>query len=264
MTFAFDTIMAQLDACTADEQELVFRRLRENFTLHPLEDDFGVRAEVIMEAIHRAPELTRRMLRGVIADAAFHFYVVPMLGQQGWTNIPLDGNYSYDHALRDLTGTVTVQVKLQRSEAGSFVVTDGRRHGKLPANNYLVEVQRTRTGKRKVKTEGGSADVEEALTRPYKFGEFDILAVSLWPSTKDWTKFRYTVGSWLVPHATDKSLMATFQPVAMSPDGHWTDDFTEVVRWLRGSLERQVAPNALSPFCSTQVQLGPTGLGNSE
>lgn len=260
MTFAFDTIMAQLDACTADERELIFRRLRESFTLHPLEDDFGVRAEVILEAIHRAPELTRRMLRGVIADAAFHFYVVPMLGQQGWTNIPLDGNYSYDHALRDLTGTVTVQVKLQRSEAGNFVVTDGRRHGKLPANNYLVEVQRTRTGKRKVKTEGGSADVEEALTRPYKFGEFDILAVSLWPSTKDWTKFRYTVGTWLVPHATDKSLMATFQPVAMSPNGHWTDDFNQVVAWLRSNQQNTVFAREPSVFDSLLLDPTPSGL----
>lgn len=148
----------------------------------------------------------------------------------------------------------------QLLQSHSFVVTDGRRHGKLPTNNYLVEVQRTRTGKRKVKTEGGSVDVEEALTRPYKFGAFDILAVSLWPSTKDWTKFRYTVGNWLVPHATDKSLMATFQPVAMSPNSHWTDDFSQVVAWLRSNQQNTVFAREPSVFDSLLLDPTPSGL----
>ena len=28
-------------------------------------------------------------------------------------------------------------------------------------------------------------------TRPYRFGEFDILAVSMHPSTNDWNRFMY-------------------------------------------------------------------------
>lgn len=66
-----------LKTCTAEQREAIFRELRQDQTIHEFEKVIGAPAEMILEAVHRAPELTRRMLRGVIADAAFRTFVVP-------------------------------------------------------------------------------------------------------------------------------------------------------------------------------------------
>jgi len=58
------------------------------------------------------------------------------------------------------------------------------------------------------------------------------LAVSLQPSGKKWSSFRYSVGNWLLPGKGPNEI-GTYQPVATSPNDDWTDDFSEVARWLR-------------------------------
>lgn len=236
MTDAFDAIMQRLDSCTPEELEILSKKLREDVPIHQLEVDWGCGAEVILEAIHRAPELTRRMLKGVVADASFHLYVVPKLAKLGWKDVPITTNEAYDHVLLDVAGRVTIQVKLQRSKSGAPVVS--RKYGKA---QYVVEVQKTRTGKKKEKLKEGEAE-QVVDTRPYRFAEFEILAVSLWPSTGDWSKFRYTVGTWLIPRPSDPSLIAVMQPVAMAPDDKWTDDFPTVVEWLRSKRGNLVMP----------------------
>ena len=74
-----EAIRKLLERCSPKERQALFRELRAIHQIHELEDTLGAPAEVILEAIHRAPELTRRMLRGVIADAAFAQSVVPAL-----------------------------------------------------------------------------------------------------------------------------------------------------------------------------------------
>lgn len=101
----------------------------------------------------------------------------------------------------------------------------------LPRAMYLVETQRTRGGK-------NSRTGEK--TRPYAFDEFDILAVSLHPSTKNWAHFLYTVGAWLLPTKGNPNCLQVFQPVAQQPDEYWTDDFLESVKWFRSGLRRQL------------------------
>jgi hypothetical protein len=66
-------------------------------------------------------------------------------------------------------------------------------------------------------------------TRPYRFGEFDILAVSMHPSTRDWGIFMYTVADWLLPRPGDKQLMLKFQPVGKIPDDRWTANLEEAI-----------------------------------
>src|SRR5688572_31953629 len=118
-----------LAKCSAEEREWLFRELRQQHTIHEFERIIGAPAEMILEAVHRAPELTRRMLRGVIADAAFRTFVVPALEPKGWRDITPEGNFAYDYKLNDGGGPITVQVKLQRSEKGAPVVRDGARFG---------------------------------------------------------------------------------------------------------------------------------------
>jgi len=230
-----------LDQCSEDERKALFKALRATNQIHELESIFGAPAEVILEAIHRAPELTRRMLRGVIADAAFAQFTVPMLAEQGWRNVTPEGNFSFDHLLEDSIGKISVQVKLQRSEKGTPVITNGRKFG-LGAGMYMVEPQKTRGGTKR----GADTDTNgeaESKTRPYRFGEFDVLAVSLQPSAGKWTSFRYTVANWLLP-GKGVNEIATYQPVAMKPNDDWTDDFAEVAKWFRNKSERKIAIKA--------------------
>ncbi|MBF6723633.1 hypothetical protein HN240_18800 [Acinetobacter baumannii] len=86
---------------------------------------------------------------------------------------------------------------------------------------YITETQKTRTGN----------DGEEK-TRPYRYGEFDVLAVSMQPSTGKWDRYMYTLGRWLLPGKGENE-MATWQPVSMTPNGFWTDDFATVAAWFR-------------------------------
>lgn len=210
-----------LQQSTPEYRLALFKELRVTHQIHKLEEAFGAPAEVILEAIHRAPELTRRMLRGVIADAAFFQYVVPAIADRGWKDITPEGNYAFDYQLADAAGSVTIQVKLQRSEKGRPVVKDGRRYGFGP-EVFMVEPQKTR----------GGTDKENKKTRPYRYGDFDILAVSLQPSTGKWDTFRYTLGRWLM-QGKEPDEIATMQPVPLAPNEFWTDDLEIATQWLR-------------------------------
>lgn len=240
-------ILQVLAGCAPELRLAVFNELRRTIQLHRLEVEMQAPAEMILEAIHRAPELTRRMLRGVIADAAFAQYVVPALVQRGWRDVMPPGNHSYDHALADQHGQVRVQVKLQRSEKQEPVITTGTRYG-LGPGMFMVEVQRTRGGNRRSGDMPGFGEGEEVIkTRPYRYGEFDLIAVSLYPSTGRWDLFRYTVGNWLRPGKGPNEI-ATYQPVARTPNDDWTDNLEEAAFWLRTRGPRRIRNGDQMPF----------------
>lgn len=225
-----------LAQCSPEERAALFRELRATHQIHDFEAIIGAPAEMILEAVHRAPELTRRMLRGVIADAAFRTFVVPAVAPHGWRDVTPPGNFSYDYQLADDIGPVTVQVKLQRSERGSPVVKNGARFGFGP-EVFMTETQKTRTG----------TDGDENKTRPYRYGDFDILAVSMQPSTGKWDRYMYTVGRWLLP-GKQEGEMATLQPVTMEPGEFWTNDFRTAAQWLRADdsgKRMKLTPKAL-------------------
>lgn len=210
-----------LSHCTPEEEEVLFRELRKRHRIHEFEEVIGAPAEMILEAVHRAPELTRRMLRGVIADAAFRQFVVRPLTDSGWRDETPTGNFAFDYALNDGAGPFTVQVKLQRSERGAPVVKNGTRYG-FDGSIHMVETQKTRTG----------TDDKANQTRPYRYGEFDVLAVSIQPSTGEWNRFMYSLGRWLLPGRRAGEI-ATLQPVAMRSNQFWTDDLATVATWFR-------------------------------
>lgn len=218
-----------LAECTPEVRREVFARLRKEFPLHPLEGQLNTTAEVILEAIARAGDLTLRGIRGVIAEAAFIEHVVRPSQAVGWRDITEPGDFPYDFKLVDAVAPVRVQVKMQRLERGRPKLWS-RSHGFPLEPVYVVETQRTRGGRNPDGTD----------TRPYRFGEFDVLAVSLHPSTNDWSAFRYTVSDWLAPRSGDKTLISVLQPVAAHPCEHWTDSFSEVVSWLRSGLKREL------------------------
>jgi hypothetical protein len=223
-----EQIKQLLSLCSPAQRQEIFRYLREEFPIHPLELELHTEAEIILEAIQRSGGLTLRMIRGVIAEAAFEIEVVERLA--GWRNVTPPGDLPYDFLLDDGPGAVRVQVKLQRGLAHRPMwAREAYRF--LPGDMYVVETQRTRRGSDK-KT-GGS-------TRPYRFGEFDLLAVAMYPSTHEWTTFMYTVADWLLPGRIEPSEILKFQPVASLPNDDWTHDFHTAVRWLRSGVKKKI------------------------
>ena len=220
-----EEIKRLLAACTGDQRREIFDHLRQEFQIHPLESKLNVSAEVILEAIDRASDLTQRGIRGIIAELTFQLYVVSAL--TSWSNESLVEDLPYDFLLQDSTGQVRVQVKMQRRKKQRPMLAN-KRYG---TDMYVVETQRTR---------GGTDPQTGADTRPLRFGEFDILAVSMYPSTNEWSAFMYTVSDWLLPRPEDPTLILKLQPVAKAPNEVWTNDFETCVRWLRSGQKRRI------------------------
>jgi hypothetical protein len=218
-----DEIEQLLARCTVEQRRRIFQRLRAEFPIHALEAKLNTQAEIILEAIDRASDLTLRGIRGVIAEAAFATDVVARL--EGWRDITPPGDAPYDFLLDDGHGPVRLQVKLQRQRQQQPMRSeDAPRRMGLPPGMFVVEVQRTR---------GGRDARTGEQTRPYRYGEFDILAVSLHPSTRDWNRFLYTVADSLRPRSDRQDWIEIYQPVPLHPTSGWTDDLVQCIGWFR-------------------------------
>jgi len=212
MNHQLDHIKQLLASSTKEQRQEIYRELRKEFPIHAIELKLNAEAEIILEAISRAGDLTLQGIRGIIAEAAFATKVVGTL--QGWIDSTPAGNHPYDFVLTDGHGDIRVQVKMQRQKSHrAMMANEGYRF--LPADMYVVETQRTRGGRHPSTGEN---------TRPYKFDDFDILAVALHPSTGNRSRFLYTVNSWLLPRAEDQKLLLKFQPVPKGSNENWTDD----------------------------------------
>lgn len=155
-------------------------------------------------------------------EAAFLVEVIAKL--EAWKDITPPGDAAYDFLVEDAVVSVSIQVKMQRKERGVPKVRKGK---------YVVETQRTR---------GGKDHLTGLATRPYRFGEFDILAVSMHPSTGDWNTFMYTVGKWLRPRPGSPELLDVFQPVSRVVNEDWTDDLLTCILWHRSGRKRMIGP----------------------
>ena len=227
-------INALLGQCSRDERREMLRALRQEFPIHDLERKLNASAEVILEAIDRSSDLTLRGVRGVIAEAAFKEYVVNPMLEHGWKDIPIDGNPAFDFLLETPAGLrVKIQVKMQRqkTQRPMRAIEANRTLFAGASEMWVVETQKTRGGK----------DSEGNDTRPYRFGEFDVIAVSLHPSTNDWSQFFYTVGNWFIPDPADNSKIFKFQPVIMKPNDDWTDRLETCVAWFQSGTKKTIS-----------------------
>ena len=82
MNDQLEQIKRLLAASSKEERQEIFRELRQEFPIHAIEQKLNAEAEIILEAISRAGDLTLRGIRGIIAEAAFATKVVGTL--QGW------------------------------------------------------------------------------------------------------------------------------------------------------------------------------------
>lgn len=226
-----EQILELIDTCDVNEKRILLDSLRHRVSPHPLEHEWRTTSYAILTAIARSSDLTHRGIRGILAEATFEESVLPTVAPNGWKAVEVVGDQAYDFLLRKGTDEVRVQVKLQRKEAGlpKEYAARARDALKCPSGKvYVVEVQKTRSGTR-----------DGRKTRPYRFGDFDILAVNLHPSSGDWQRFAYTVSGWLLPRPAEEELIRIFQPVPERPDEYWTDDLGQCIEWfLLGETKR--------------------------
>ena len=166
-------LQALLDRATKEERYEIFRSLRKEFPVHALEADWNTSAEYILEAISRSADITQRGVRGILAEASFFATVLPSLVANGWQDLSSVGEARFDAEIQDSVGTERIQIKLQRRRGGLPMMGSHAPKSSGFANDlFVVETQKTRAGKK-----------GDKQTRPYRYGDFDILAVSLSPST---------------------------------------------------------------------------------
>jgi hypothetical protein len=217
-----EDIKHRLDKCTDDQRAEIFFYLRPHCLIHPLENKLGVPAETILEAMATGSDLTLRGVKGMIAELSFKNEVLDKLKR--WKYQPLVGDYPYDFLIDDGAGPVKLQVKMQRS--------DKQAPSRYKSGMYKVEVQKTR---------GGVDKLTKEKTRPYRFGEFDVLVVSMHASTEKWDSFIYTVANWLIPSKTDARIIQTFQPIATACNSDWTDSLDVALGWFRSGAEKTIS-----------------------
>jgi len=227
-----DEIKRLLPACSAVAKRELLQLLRQENPIHGLEADWNVTAEVVLEAIARAPELTQRMFRGILAEAACKVEIIDKL--RDWQNVTPVGNFAYDFKIQCADRTATIQTKLQRKQGG-VPLRANKAAGLKNPGQFVVETQKSRQGKDKLTGEN---------TRPYRFGEFDILAVSMEPLTNNWAVFRFTVSRCLIPRPENKQLIAIYQPVSLQPNDDWTDDLATAIDWHFSGIQKTVANDA--------------------
>lgn len=176
--------------------------------------------------------------------------IVPSVAQSGWEAADVIGDHPYDALLQKRDRQARIQVKLQRLEEGTPKLYYPKHYEK--GSLFVVEVQKTRTGEKTSKQPlvgtGKTLDATETVTvktRPYSFGDFDILAVNMHPSSGNWRSFRYTVGSWLLPRSADPKLIEIFQPVAATPNDVWSDDLASCLKWYESGEKRRILRDLL-------------------
>jgi hypothetical protein len=234
---SLESLKRKIDECSDEDRLALALYLARYRTPHPLEDDWGVAADTILSAIRRSSDLTRRGVRGIIAEAVFESDVLPAVESLGWSSgeIP-PGDWPYDALLVKGGRSVKIQIKLQRLEAGE----PKRYYPKQYLEElFVVEVQKTRSGRKRT-APVGDVEGQSLSTRPYRFGDFDILAVNMQPTTRQWNSFRYTVADWLLPRSADNSLIEIFQPVSLATNSVWTDKLATCFEWLLNGERKRV------------------------
>jgi hypothetical protein len=238
MSKALDAAKGFIDRCSEKDRRALLEYLRKKLPRHPLEEKWDVDAETILTAIYRSTDLTQRGMRGILAEAVFERDILPRVEKLGWHALSAPvGDLPYDFLLERQSQKVSVQVKLQRTEQGVPKRYQPRRYTQ---ELYVVEVQKTRSGKKRQQETPGALVAGDESTRPYGFGDFDILAVNMQPTTHSWTDFRYTLSSWLIPRQANSRLIEIFQPVSLEPNDVWTDKLEVCLEWFRAGERRML------------------------
>ncbi len=82
MSESLEAIIELIDECSEEDRRALKLYLR-NLLPHPLESEWGIDADTILSAINRSSDLTKRGVRGIIAEAVFVNEIVPTVAHSG-------------------------------------------------------------------------------------------------------------------------------------------------------------------------------------
>jgi hypothetical protein len=238
MSENIESVKNFVDQCSEEDRQALFQFLRARIPRHPLEEKWEIDAETILTAIFRSPDLTQRGVRGILAEAVFERDVLPGISGLGWSAMStLENDRPYDFLLGMGDLRATIQVKLQRTEQGQ---PKRYQPNRFTQELYVVEVQKTRSGRKRQRKRAKKSRAGDESTRPYRFRDFDILAVNMQPTTRNWRDFRYTLTKWLIPRRSNARLIEIFQPVSLAPNEVWTDRLEQCLQWFLGGEQRNM------------------------
>jgi hypothetical protein len=186
-------------------------------------------AQTVLAAV-RASHPTRRGVKGAIAAAFFESSALPAAMQAGW--LRASGNHRPDplrFAIERDGLIVRVLFGVLQVEAGKPV----RRTSQQREPSYVVQLPR-RPRARVVKSTGEMKTAEAPSwqgERGWSLADFEVLAVSLQPLTRQWSDFRYTLSGWLMPSRSNTAFVENLQTVSLDASGGWTNDLLTSLAW---------------------------------
>jgi hypothetical protein len=168
--------------------------------VHPLEQEFGLSAAELLDAINRRFR-AKVTLEGAVAEVHLGKHI-RTLQEQGiiarFEEHDLDGYPDYTIWLPDRPQQYRIECKNVRDAHEAY-----RRKGQIVA--FKVETQKTRASK------------GDLSRRHYGCGQFEILAVCLGKKTHNWRQFMYIQTKDLAPHINYPDKLAVMHPVPL-PD----------------------------------------------
>lgn len=104
-----ENVKALIESLTPEELASVAAYLRSKLPKHDLESKWGIDADVILDAIFRAKDITQRGVRGVVAEAVFEKDVLPRITER-WKSLTVIGDLAYDFCIENQAGRkITIQ-----------------------------------------------------------------------------------------------------------------------------------------------------------
>ena len=87
MSHLTEQILELMDQCDEEEKRTVLDYFRHRVAPHPLEHEWGTTAHAILTAIARSSDLTKRGVRGILAEATFEETALATSILCGWSTL---------------------------------------------------------------------------------------------------------------------------------------------------------------------------------
>lgn len=182
---------------------------------HPLEIEYGLSAEELLEALNRRFR-AKVTLEGAVAEVQLGKHIAAAVDAGAITRFEEhdeDGYPDYTVWTPDAHRTYRVECKNVRDSDEAY-----RKGGLVVA--FKVETQKTRTSK------------DDPTSRFYGVDQFEILGVCLGKKTHNWSDFVFAYTSKLTRHGRHPGKLAVMHPVPLHPsvaDGIWRGSLTALL-----------------------------------
>lgn len=219
MRRSVNVIKRLLEECASEEQ-----------------DQWKSHAQTVLAAV-RDSHPTQRGLRTAIAAGFFENSALPAAIEAGWTSTSSAHRPDGFRFSIERNGFVArILIGLLQMEAGKPV----RRISEENAPGYLAQLPKKPASVRIVKSAGKTRNTgtkQSPEARGWLSSDFDILAVSMYPVTRAWSDFRFTLSGRLRPSPSNDASVEQLQPVPPQADGTWTGDLPTCLGWLTADCQ---------------------------